>query len=285
MQTVRSRARVKTRVKNGTVRTEERLVIDSQDKPSDRIRSPRRATEVARIGVTALLLAGVLGGCAGSPASKTNASRTLTVDRPNAPFCEPQSIRGVTPLAQRGPSQLATSQLAQSQFVQSQFVQSPFALNPVSSNPAAKGNVVLTPSSAGVVANAMPASTSTSSNAPTPPGANEATSPAPVQIVGNIVRGDRSRGDAIAEVDIERCFAAIPSYRSMQGDRNSRDYARYLLTITAANEEFRDAVEDVALRDGFDLVVEKGGVRGAKTVDITAAVCERISEQKVTIAR
>lgn len=198
-------------------------------------------------------------GCVGGGPEPAE-PRHLTIDRPNAPFAEPDAIRGVTPLAKSptvNPPQDAAA------------VASKSPSSTTSSTKIAATKIAPPP---GVVANAIPAES-------VPPASGE------IQIVGQIVRGERARGVVIAEVDVDRCFEAIPSYRNVKGDRNSRDYARYLLNLTEANEEFRTAVEGIALRDGYDVVVEKGGVRGAKTVDITDAVCERLSEQKATIAR
>lgn len=211
-----------------------------------------------RGGVLACLLLSTAFGCGGLRTGDPAPPRHLTTDRPNAPFAEPNAIQGVAPLA------TATSAASTGNPKRDAKKAGPPAAT------AASEPVAATPPTP--VANASPA-------APTPTAGGE------VQFVGQVVRGERARGAVIAEVDVERCFQAIPSYRSMKGDRNSRDYARYLLTITAANEEFRAAVESIALRDGFDVVVEKGGVRGARTVDITDAVCERLAEQKVLISR
>lgn len=212
-------------------------------------------------------------GCVGGGADPGE-PRHLTIDRPNAPFAEPDAIRGVTPLAKSAIAKLsddAAAKVASKSSPSSRTASTRTAsTGNASTRNASTPNA--TPTPPGVVANAIPA-------APAPPTGSE------IQIVGQIVRGERARGTVIAEVDVDRCFEAIPSYRNVKGDRNSRDYARYLLNLTEANEEFRSAVEGIALRDGYDLVVEKGGVRGARTVDITDAVCERLSEQKATIAR
>jgi len=105
-------------------------------------------------------------------------------------------------------------------------------------------------------------------------------SPVRPQIIGQIVRGTPAPGRSIGIVDIERCFDLIPSYRKVHAERSSKEYARYLLLLSQANDEFRQAVDWIALRDGVDVVVEKGGVVGARTIDITNEVCERLREQQ-----
>jgi hypothetical protein len=112
-------------------------------------------------------------------------------------------------------------------------------------------------------------------------GANDggtATEPEAIEVVGAVVRGDPEYARNVATVDVERCFDLIPSYRKVKLEARSRESARYLLLIAQANEEFRTAVDWIALREGFDLVVERNGVRGTLTVDITDIVCDRLRE-------
>ena len=139
--------------------------------------------------------------------------------------------------------------------------------------------------STGTVERGEPAAVKTGATEPSKDGvatskAGDKKSPVRPQIIGQIVRGTPAPGRSIGIVDIERCFDLIPSYRKVHAERSSKEYARYLLLLSQANDEFRQAVDWIALRDGVDVVVEKGGVVGARTIDITNEVCERLREQQ-----
>ncbi len=130
------------------------------------------------------------------------------------------------------------------------------------------------------VANALPPTAAPVVSA-TPPAATPApTEPAPFNIVGQVIRGEPLTARTVAYVDVTRCFDSIPSYRRVRSERNSRDYARYLLLVAEANDEFRAAIEWVVLRRGLDVVVTKGGVNDERAVDITDSVCDRLHEQQ-----
>jgi hypothetical protein len=105
------------------------------------------------------------------------------------------------------------------------------------------------------------------------------------ELKGRVVRGSPDLARSVAVVDVARCFESIPSYRVLRGDRESRDYARYLLNLADANREFRDAVEWIAIHEGIDLVVEKKALPDRSVADITDLVCERIESPTNALTR
>lgn len=97
------------------------------------------------------------------------------------------------------------------------------------------------------------------------------------RVIGTVILGDPQRSRTRAVVDVAKCFELIPAYRRLKDDHLPRTSASYLLLLAQANEDFRSAVQWIALRDGVDLVVEKGGYAGtADAVDITEHVRERL---------
>lgn len=130
------------------------------------------------------------------------------------------------------------------------------------------------------VANALPPTAAPVVSAAAPVAPATPAEPAPFNIVGQVIRGEPLTARAVAYVDVNRCFDSIPSYRRVRSERNARDYARYLLLVAEANDEFRAAIEWVVLRRGLDVVVTKGGVNDERAVDITDSVCDRLHEQQ-----
>ncbi len=95
-------------------------------------------------------------------------------------------------------------------------------------------------------------------------------------VTGKVVFGDPATAQKFVVVDVDKVFAEIPAYRKIKQESVSKSKARYHILIAQANEDFQVAVQLVALQEGADVVVEKGGLKGVKAVDITDAVLKRI---------
>lgn len=132
---------------------------------------------------------------------------------------------------------------------------------------------------------AAPIQTGTGGAAAENPAENPAEEPAAetpgteekLRVTGKILYGDALQVRKVAVVDVQKVFAAIPAYRKIQTENVPKHKARYHILVSQANQEFQAAVHAVALHDAFDLVVEKGGLKGGTSTDITELVLTRVS--------
>ncbi len=96
------------------------------------------------------------------------------------------------------------------------------------------------------------------------------------QVTGRIVAGQKAGALKVAVVDIGRAFDKIPAYQKLKKEDLKNTKARYHFLVAEANQKFQAAVNLVAARGSFDLVVEKGGVKGLEVADITDEVVEAL---------
>ena len=78
----------------------------------------------------------------------------------------------------------------------------------------------------------------------------------------------------------------IPEYKELQRENLDRTDPRYWILLDKVQRVFFDAVTDVAKRYGYDLVGEKGYLRGhelpkdvTKVTDITLAVLDQLQRK------
>lgn len=111
-----------------------------------------------------------------------------------------------------------------------------------------------------------------------PDAAEEAPGPAlEFRVTGRVVLGQAEGATHPALVDVQQVFKEIPAYQKVKKENLSRTKARYHILVNQANEEFLAAVKAVALRQGLDLVVEKGGLYTRQRIpDITESVIQQL---------
>lgn len=82
----------------------------------------------------------------------------------------------------------------------------------------------------------------------------------------------------IGEVDVERCFAAIPAMKTIKQEELRPTRARYHFLMRQANVDLQRAIAAAASRRGVTLVVERGGVQNAgdKSIDLTQSVLDAL---------
>lgn len=82
----------------------------------------------------------------------------------------------------------------------------------------------------------------------------------------------------IGEVDVERCFQAIPAWKTIKQEELRPTRARYHFLMRQANVDLQRAIAAAAARRGVTLVVERGGIQNAgdKTLDLTQSVLDAL---------
>ncbi|MCC7173144.1 MAG: hypothetical protein IT459_22030 [Planctomycetes bacterium] len=82
----------------------------------------------------------------------------------------------------------------------------------------------------------------------------------------------------IGEVDVERCFDAIPAMKTIKQEELRPTRARYHFLMRQANVDLQRAIAAAASRRGVTLVVERGGVQngGDKSIDLTQSVLDAL---------
>ncbi|MBL8767855.1 MAG: hypothetical protein JNL94_10840 [Planctomycetes bacterium] len=82
----------------------------------------------------------------------------------------------------------------------------------------------------------------------------------------------------IGEVDVERCFEAIPAWRTIKQEELRSTRARYHFLMRQANVDLQRAIAAAAAQRGVTLVVERGGIQNAgdKAVDLTQSVLDAL---------
>jgi len=95
-----------------------------------------------------------------------------------------------------------------------------------------------------------------------------------VRVTGTVLLGSTVGFSGIATVDRRRVFQSIPAWRTIVAEKLSRNTARYHFLLKEANDAFRRALEQVAVDNGVDLVVDSGGVEatGLEVQDLTEAM-------------
>ena len=98
-------------------------------------------------------------------------------------------------------------------------------------------------------------------------------------ITGDVYHGDRNSFDNPCVIVRKKVFAAIPAIKIIKREKLNRNSPRYAFLIEEANRVFREVVRNVACEKGFDLVVERGGIKadnGGRVPDITRDVIRAI---------
>ncbi len=100
-------------------------------------------------------------------------------------------------------------------------------------------------------------------------------------ITGDVYYGDVNSFKNPAVLKRSKVFNQIPAVKTIKKEKLDKNSARYAFLIDKANRVFRETVEKVAKEKGFDLVVERGGIKASKNVripDITAFVIKAIPQ-------
>lgn len=118
-------------------------------------------------------------------------------------------------------------------------------------------------------------------------GASGQAAPAPqvepvhYRVSGSVYFGHKEKFSQPCTLSRKDVFEVIPAYRTIKEEGLDKSSARYYFLIERANRVFRAAVRAVAVKLGYDLVVERGGIKSSKGVrvpDITRAVIRKIRE-------
>jgi hypothetical protein len=114
----------------------------------------------------------------------------------------------------------------------------------------------------------------------------EAVTPAPthedgkkgVVVSGKVYLGEKASFTRAVTIDQKKVFEAIPAYQSIKKENVEKDTARYHFLIQEANRVFKEALKKLAKEKGFDLVVEKDGIKipGESVSDMTQSVIDAI---------
>lgn len=98
--------------------------------------------------------------------------------------------------------------------------------------------------------------------------------------VGKVYFGNPRNFYAPAELEAARVFRVIPEYQELVRDQVDPSDPRYWSLMDKANTRFIRALVSVAKKYNYDLIGEKGFLRGhrleAKVVDITLVVLDQI---------
>jgi hypothetical protein len=98
-------------------------------------------------------------------------------------------------------------------------------------------------------------------------------------ITGDVYLGDKNSFEKPCVITRKQVFSEIPEIQTIKREKLDKNSARYAFLIKQANGVFRKAVEDAAGGKGYDLVVERGGIKaddGSRISDITKAVIAAI---------
>ncbi len=100
-------------------------------------------------------------------------------------------------------------------------------------------------------------------------------------ITGNVYYGDIYSFRSPCTIRRLKVFDKIPAILTIKKENLNKDSARYHFLIQKANKIFREIVDKTAREKGYDLIVERGGIKaggGARIPDITRAVIAAIPQ-------
>ncbi|MHC4942615.1 MAG: hypothetical protein ACYTG7_06285 [Planctomycetota bacterium] len=89
------------------------------------------------------------------------------------------------------------------------------------------------------------------------------------KVTGDTYFGDKNHFKNPCVLDRDKVFKKIPAYQKILREKLDKNSARYYFLLEQANKVFRDKVKEIAKKLGFDLVVEKGGIKANKEIRIT----------------
>ena len=99
------------------------------------------------------------------------------------------------------------------------------------------------------------------------------------RVTGDVYFGDRYQFSKPCVLSRKKVFEKIPEYQTIVRERLNKHSARYHLLIEQANRVFRSKIKEALEELGYDLVVEKKGIktRGVKIPDISKEVIAKIT--------
>jgi len=99
-----------------------------------------------------------------------------------------------------------------------------------------------------------------------------------VVVSGKVYLGEKTSFSRAVTIDQKKIFESIPAYQSIKKEGVEKDTARYHFLIQEANRVFKEALKKLAKEQGFDLVVEKDGIKipNETVSDVTQAVIDAI---------
>ena len=102
--------------------------------------------------------------------------------------------------------------------------------------------------------------------------------------IENVFFGNPRQFHKPAELKSARVLRVIPEWQELQRKKLERSDPRYWILLDKVQRTFIDAIRDVARRYGYDLVGEKGFLRGHRAedtvVDITLVVLDEIQRKQ-----
>ena len=100
------------------------------------------------------------------------------------------------------------------------------------------------------------------------------------KITGDIYSGNKDSYKKPCVLDRKKVFAQIPAIKTIKREKLEKNSARYTFLLQQANKVFRKTVSSVASDKGYDLAVERGGIKatkkGVRIPDITKAVIKAL---------
>jgi len=99
------------------------------------------------------------------------------------------------------------------------------------------------------------------------------------RVTGDVYFGDRYQFSKPCVLCRKKIFEKIPEYQTIVHEQLNKNSARYHLLIEQANRVFRSKIKEALEGLGYDLVVEKKGIkaRGVKIPDISKEVIAKIT--------
>jgi hypothetical protein len=89
------------------------------------------------------------------------------------------------------------------------------------------------------------------------------------KVTGDTYFGDKNHFKNPCVLDRDKVFKKIPEYQKILREKLDKNSARYYFLLEKANKVFREKVKEIAKKLGYDLVVEKGGIKANKEIRIT----------------
>lgn len=99
-----------------------------------------------------------------------------------------------------------------------------------------------------------------------------------VTVTGKVYLGEKSMFAKAVVIDQKKVFESIPAYQAIKKENVEKDTARYHFLIQEANRVFKETLKKLAKEKGFDLVVEKDGIKipNETAADVTQEVIDSI---------
>jgi|GEM_PF-2944421 len=105
-------------------------------------------------------------------------------------------------------------------------------------------------------------------------------------IEGDVYYGDQESFNTPAVLSRSKVFDEIPEVKTIRREKLKKDSPRYVSLLEKANKVFREVVEEVADEKGYDLVVEKGGIKasdGSRIPNITKKVIKAVPDSSTSV--